>query len=119
MTSEPTPLTPEIATQIVEALRSGNARISLTRCYPCQFGEHDKQPHTWMNAEDREHAGISIAATDAEVAAAHPCGCHCNRADTAADCLCPGEVPHPESGMRPGAAADHHPARLAAGTEQR
>lgn len=24
------------------------------------------------------------------------------------DCLCPGEIPHPERGMQPGAAADHH-----------
>jgi hypothetical protein len=33
-----------------------------------------------------------------------------------ADCLCPGEIPHPERGMQPGAAADHH-ARLAGETE--
>lgn len=31
------------------------------------------------------------------------------------DCLCPGEFPHPEGGMQPGAAAAEHQARLASG----
>lgn len=29
------------------------------------------------------------------------------------DCLCPGEIPHPERGMQPGAAADHQARRPA------
>lgn len=72
-------LTPEQAAEVGAAIRDGNYVVSHTRCYPCQFGEHDDQPHTWMNAEDREHAGVSIALTAAEMADEHPCGCHCNQ----------------------------------------
>lgn len=74
-------LTPEVADAIVAALKAGNAIVCYAKCWPCQFGSHDTSPHTWMDDEDREHAGHPAPTTDEErgaFAANHPCGCHCN-----------------------------------------
>ena len=55
--------------------------ICYTKCWPCQLGQHDGGTHTWMDAEDIEHAGnIPMPTTPQEwahLAATHPCGCYC------------------------------------------
>jgi hypothetical protein len=74
-------LAPEVATRLADALKAGNPIICYARCWPCQFGSHDTSPHTWMDDEDREHAGHPAPITADErdaFAAKHPCGCHCN-----------------------------------------
>jgi hypothetical protein len=91
MTSDQPKLTAEEAREIVKALRAGDAIVCYAKCWPCQFGQCSDEPHTWMDPDDREHAGIPATTTAAELAAQKPCGCHCM--------------------------ADHH-ARLAAGTEE-
>jgi hypothetical protein len=50
--------------------------VCLTQCYPCQFNEHPRGPHTWMAEDDAEHAGHPWPLPP-EIAAAHPCGCRC------------------------------------------
>lgn len=74
-------LTPEQATEIVAALKAGNAIVCYAKCWPCQFGQCTDEPHTWMDDEDREHAGIPTPTTPearAALAADKPCGCRCN-----------------------------------------
>jgi hypothetical protein len=58
-------------------LSPGNAIACHAKCYPCRFGEHGTLQHTWMDDDDREHAGVPIGAAAVE----HPCGCHCNTAN--------------------------------------
>lgn len=75
-------LTPEAAAEIVAAIKSGDAIVCYAKCWPCQFGQHDTypKPHTWMDAEDIEHAGLTAPTTPeawAELAKDKPCGCHC------------------------------------------
>lgn len=71
-------LTPEQAAEIVSALQRGDAIVCYAKCWPCQFGQCTDEPHTWMDDEDREHAGIPATTTAAELAAQKPCGCRCN-----------------------------------------
>ncbi len=94
MTDQPK-LTPEQATEVVDALRAGNAIVCLTKCWPCQFGQHTDAPHTWMDDDDAEHAGIVVTghASRANLATDRPCGCWCNEGNrgtavTARYCLC-------------------------------
>lgn len=74
---EPKQLTPERAAEIVAALQKGAAIVCYSKCWPCQFGQHDSAPHTWMDDEDREHAGIPADMPLHELAEKHPCGCRC------------------------------------------
>lgn len=78
MTTAPEPkLTPEAAAEILAALKAGNAIVCYSKCWPCQFGQCSDEPHTWMDDDDREHAGIPAGTTAAQLAAQKPCGCHC------------------------------------------
>jgi len=70
-------LTPDAAAEIVAAIRQGSAIVCYAKCWPCQFGQCTDEPHTWMDDDDREHAGIPASATAAELATQKPCGCHC------------------------------------------
>jgi hypothetical protein len=74
-------LTPKQAAEIVDALRLGNSIVCYAKCWPCQFGQCSDEPHTWMDDEDREHAGIPADKPLAELAAERPCGCRCNAAN--------------------------------------
>jgi hypothetical protein len=74
-------LTPETAAEIVDALKKGDALVCYAKCWPCQFGQCDDMPHTWMDADDREHAGIPASMSLVELAAEKPCGCPCNAAN--------------------------------------
>lgn len=71
-------LSPEEAREIVKALRAGDAIVCYAKCWPCQFGQCTDEPHTWMDDEDREHAGIPADTSAADLAKSHPCGCRCN-----------------------------------------
>lgn len=58
--------------------------VCYTKCYPCQFGEHPPNPHTWMATDDLEHEGMPVPSTPegwAALAAERPCGCYCMRVD--------------------------------------
>jgi hypothetical protein len=75
-------LTPQQAAEILNTIKAGKAIVCLTKCWPCQFGQHTDTQHTWMDDDDREHAGIPAPAGHADrarLAAEHPCGCWCNR----------------------------------------
>ena len=76
------PISPQVAAEILNALKAGEAIVCLAKCWPCQFGQHTDSPHTWMDDEDTEHAGIVITghASRAKLATSHPCGCWCNEA---------------------------------------
>lgn len=76
-TPEQPKLTPEVAAEIVAALKAGNAIVCYVKCWPCQSGQCANWPHTWMDDEDAEHAGVGHV-SPAELAVSHPCGCHCN-----------------------------------------
>lgn len=76
MTDLPKP-TPEHVAAVVDAIKQGSAIVCYAKCWPCQFGDHDDQPHTWMDSDDREHAGIPASTTAAELAEQKPCGCWC------------------------------------------
>lgn len=74
-------LSPEEAAAIVAALKRGDAIVCYAKCWACQFGQCTDEPHTWMDDEDREHAGIPAPTTSdarAALAAEKPCGCRCN-----------------------------------------
>lgn len=77
MSTEQPKLSPEQAAEIVAALKKGDAIVCYAKCWPCQFGQCADQPHTWMDDDDREHAGIPASTPAAELAATKPCGCHC------------------------------------------
>ncbi len=74
-------LTPEQAAEILAALRNGPAIVCYAKCWPCQMGQHDDIPHTWMDSDGREHAGIPADKPLDELAVEKPCGCHCNAAN--------------------------------------
>lgn len=80
MTGRPK-FTPEQAAQIGEALRHGGTVVHA-ECRPCLLGQCSSQPHTWMDDDDRQRAGIPASTPAAELAARKPCGCHCNRRTT-------------------------------------
>ncbi|MFY1595457.1 hypothetical protein [Micromonospora sp. WMMD737] len=80
------------------------AVVCYSRCWSCQFGQHEGGPHTWMDAEDAEfsptvatvpgnaHAWKALAET-------HPCNCWCL---TTAPCrTCQGSGSHPANDMEP------------------
>jgi hypothetical protein len=76
-------LTPQQAADVLNALKRGEAIVCLTKCWPCQFGQHTDSPHTWMDDEDIEHAGLPAPtghASRAKLATERPCGCYCNEA---------------------------------------
>lgn len=57
--------------------------VCWSTCWPCQMGacEQMEGPHTWMDAEDIEHLGMTVPdSADAwdKLAALSPCGCYCN-----------------------------------------
>lgn len=61
--------------------------ICYAKCWPCQFGDHSTEPHTWMDSEDIEHEGMAPPQSPedrAQLAAERPCGCHCNEANRSA-----------------------------------
>jgi hypothetical protein len=66
----------DLPEEIRTALEQGQAVICPTKCWECQFGQHSRAPHTWMDQEDAEHAGHPWPLTP-ETALAHPCGCYC------------------------------------------
>jgi hypothetical protein len=73
-------LTPEQTAEIVAAIRGGDAIVCYAKCWPCQFGQCTDSPHTWMDDEDAEHAGLTVPTTPegwAALAKDKPCGCHC------------------------------------------
>jgi hypothetical protein len=73
--------TPDQVAALTAAIKSGDAIVCYSKCWPCQFGQCSDGPHTWMDDDDREHAGIPAPTGHAEraaFAAEHPCGCHCN-----------------------------------------
>lgn len=76
MTDQPKP-TPKQLADVVDALKQGTAIVCYAKCWPCQFGQCTDQPHTWMDDEDRQHAGVPAGTTAAELADLKPCGCPC------------------------------------------
>jgi hypothetical protein len=79
VSEEPKPVPQEV----VDAIGRGDYVVCYAKCWPCQFAQHSDEPHTWMDDEDREHAGIPKPTTPDEwaaLAADKPCGCHCNEA---------------------------------------
>lgn len=80
MADQPKP-TPEQAAEIVAALQQGNSIVCYAKCWPCQFGQHSDEPHTWMDDDDATHAGLTMPTTPegrATLATERPCGCRCN-----------------------------------------
>lgn len=73
---------PAEVSELVAAIQRGDYVVCYAKCTPCQFGEHSDEPHTWMESEDLDHAGIA-APTSPEGWTAltkdKPCGCHCNQ----------------------------------------
>jgi hypothetical protein len=62
--------------------------VCYAKCTPCQFGEHPRDPHTWMESEDLEHAGMPTPSTEEawlELDLSKPCGCHCNQRQAVPD----------------------------------
>ena len=82
MSTEKSKLTPQQAAEILNTIKRGDAIFCLAKCWPCQFGQHSDEPHTWMDDDDREHAGLPKPTTQeyAAFVAKHPCGCWCNEA---------------------------------------
>jgi hypothetical protein len=80
MTNEPDQTAGE---QVTAAIQRGDAIVCLTKCWPCQFDDHfdEPTPHTWMDDDDAEHAGIAYPLS-VENAARHNCGCPCARLAT-------------------------------------
>lgn len=78
MTQPGRPLSPESAAQIIDALKRGDVVACWAKCWPCQFGQCTDEPHTWMDDEDREHAGILADTPLSQLATEKPCGCRCN-----------------------------------------
>jgi hypothetical protein len=76
MTDQPKP-TPKQLADVVDALKQGNAIVCYAKCWPCQFGQCTDEPHTWMDDDDRDHAGIPKTTTPGELADQKPCGCPC------------------------------------------
>ena len=71
--------------QVAEAIAAGNAIVCYTRCWPCMTFEgcyEDTTPHTWMDKDDAEHAGLTWPLS-AEDAAARPCACDCGTPEPA------------------------------------
>lgn len=75
--------TPEQVEAVRAALAGGFAIVCYAMCWPCQFGQHITEAHTWMDDEDIEFSKDIDMPTNAEeraaLAAARPCGCHCNK----------------------------------------
>lgn len=78
MSTDQPKLTTEQAAEIVDAIKRGDAIVCYAKCWPCQFGQCTDEPHTWMDDDDRAHAGIPASMPPAQLAAEKPCGCHCN-----------------------------------------
>jgi hypothetical protein len=56
--------------------------VCYAKCSPCQFGECEPGPHTWMESEDLDHAGIPTPTSPEgwlTLAAEKPCGCRCQK----------------------------------------
>lgn len=62
--------------------------VCYAKCWPCQFGDHDETPHTWMDDDDRDHAQKtaqfverygSVMPTWEQLAESHRCGCRCQK----------------------------------------
>lgn len=68
--------------ELVASIQRGEYIVCYAKCTPCQFGGCPDEPHTWMESEDLDHAGIA-APTSPEgweaLAKDKPCGCHCMR----------------------------------------
>lgn len=76
VSDEPKP----VPAEVVDAIKRGDYVVCMAKCWPCQFGQHDSEPHTWMDDEDIEHAGLPVPSTPEGRAALvedRPCGCHC------------------------------------------
>ena len=63
--------------QLLEALknRPESVMVCYTKCWSCQFGEHDKTCHTWADDEDVAHA-LSTGQPDPS---SQRCGCCCQK----------------------------------------
>lgn len=76
-------ITPEVAGELAQALRTGSYSACYAKCSSCQFGACPGDVHTWMDSEDIEFAaGIDYPTTPeawAALAADRPCGCPCMR----------------------------------------
>lgn len=62
--------------------------VCYAKCTPCQFGECEPGPHTWMESEDLEHEGIPAPTTPegwTALATKRPCGCWCQKPATIRD----------------------------------
>lgn len=56
------------------------AIVCYAKCWPCNFGEHPAEPHTWMDDDDAGSAGVEVSSTPegwAALAREKPCGCWC------------------------------------------
>lgn len=49
--------------------------VCYTKCWACQFGEHDAEWHTWADPDDVAHAAATGQADPSSVR----CGCYCCR----------------------------------------
>lgn len=72
--------------------------ICYSRCWSCQFGQHEGGPHTWMDEEDAECSKTVTVPRNAHewkvLAETHPCACWCL---TTAPCrACQGSGSHPD-----------------------
>lgn len=76
--------------------------VCFAKCWPCSFGEHADQAHTWMGDDDIEfelakplgERGCATFPTSADewaaLATERPCGCDCNRKHL----VCPDPAVH-------------------------
>lgn len=78
-------------------LSLAGAIVCYAKCWPCQFGEHPAQPHTWMDDEDIEFSkDVEWPTTPdqwAALAASHPCGCWCLKETPCPTCKGSGSHP--------------------------
>ena len=72
-------LAPDQRTAIREAIARRAYVVCMTKCWPCQFDSHPGIAHTWMDADDIDHAGPTTAEAWIMLAVNHPCGCYCQQ----------------------------------------
>ena len=74
--SEEQNLTPPELAELTEAIAQRIQMIvCYTKCWSCQFGEHDKEWHTWADEDDIAHAANTGQPDPSDTR----CGCYCQR----------------------------------------
>jgi hypothetical protein len=74
MSKSPDPTPMELLKDAL-ANRPQDIIVCYSKCWPCNFGDHDKAWHTWVDDEDVAHA-LSIGRPNPS---SQRCGCYCQK----------------------------------------